>query len=239
MDLSTIFLNRIADEVIKMVIEGDSNKIGGIQAMEHLTELLASQNMETKVYQFANSLRRVLEKSTDKSTLKAAAKTSGALLRSGGGAVELVERNIIGASLQWLKSDPTRHLAAVLIQKELADNNPTVFYINPTITAFFDNIWHAIHDSKPEVRHAAACAFSASLCLLASRETKQRLLVHELIWRKVNQALINDTEERYLHGALLTIHELVVYAKQYARDFMQPKFNQVPVNHVLNGSYFF
>ena len=50
----------------------------------------------------------------------------------------------------------SRRHAAVLVLKELADNAPSLFYIHAA--AFFEHIWVALRNSRPEIRESAAKA---------------------------------------------------------------------------------
>jgi FKBP12-rapamycin complex-associated protein len=161
-------------------------RIGGIVVMEYMTDLFVAHNMESKVLQFANTVRPVLEKSNDPETLRASAKALGNLTRvstraGGTTLIELVERSIIKPSLKWLEEDSSKRFAAVLILKELAENNPTLFILHAD--EFFHNIWLAVHDTKEAVREGAADALRESLKLLQARDSKNRKEWYDRVWQ--------------------------------------------------------
>ena len=179
------YLNRVNDRILALVNSPDlSAKAGGIVAMEHLIDIFLAQNMEAKIIQFASSLRTVLEKSSDVATLTSASKALGNLTRQGGTTlIELVEQNIIKTSFGWLQaeSSSSRKLAAVLVLKELAANNATLFYLYAP--QFFDKIWYALNDATPKTREAAAGALRASLLLLDGRDSKHRQQWHNKLFK--------------------------------------------------------
>jgi FKBP12-rapamycin complex-associated protein len=196
------FLNGLFKELMAMVDNVDpAYRIGGIVAMEYMTDIFVTQNMESKVLQFANTVRPVLEKSNDPETLRASAKALGNLTRvstraGGTTLIELVERSIICPSLKWLEEDSSKRFAAVLILKELAENNPTLFILHAD--AFFRHIWLAVHDSKEAVREGAADALRESLKLLQARDTKNRKEWYDRVWQEVEASLQNQVNiQRY------------------------------------------
>jgi hypothetical protein len=229
------FLNGLFKELMEMVDNVDpAYRIGGFVAMEYMTDIFVAHSMESKVLQFANIVRPVLEKSNDPETLRASAKALGNLTRvstraGGTTLIELVERSIIRPSLKWLEEDPSKRFAAVLILKELAENNPTLFILHAD--AFFRNIWFAVHDTKEAVREGAAEALRESLKLLEARDSKNRKEWYERVWQEVKESMLNQSME-HIHGAMLTIDALL----KHAGDFMQPYFQDM-AKTVLQRSY--
>ena len=176
-------LNKLNDVILGMVNSANIRaKTGGIVAMEHMIDFFLGHRMEAKIIQFASSLRTVLEKSADLTTLTVASKALGNLTRHGGTTlIELVEENIIRpafGALQQASAASARRLSAVLVLQELALNNPTLFYLYAD--QFFTTIWVALKDVGADTRQAAASSLSASLQLLAARDSKHRDEWHAL-----------------------------------------------------------
>jgi FKBP12-rapamycin complex-associated protein len=147
-DLSTEgaakFLDDLTNRVFDLVNSADVHeKLGGIAVIDELIEVKSEVN-ETMIIRFANAFRILFQQSTSHSdpiVLAMASKALGHLARAGGAlTVEFVEFQI-KQSLEWLQVDRNerRHLAAVLVLRELAQNTPTLF--NVYVDDFLEHIW--------------------------------------------------------------------------------------------------
>ena len=170
--------------------------------------------------QFANAFRILFQQSTSHSdpvVLAMASKALGHLARAGGAlTVEFVEFQI-KQSLEWLQVERNerRHLAAVLVLRELAQNTPTLF--NVYVDDFLEHIWVALRDPKEEIREASVEALRVCLRDIAKRGRDWRVACYgKLFAESVNGFQAKKQSVHTIHGSLLCVGELL--------DIQPPEF---------------
>ena len=218
------FMNDLSGRVFHLVNSSDNHeKLGGILAIDELISIPVKDN-ETKIIRFANYLRVVFPHPVaDTITLQFAARTLGHLAKAGGSmTADFVEFEVKRA-LEWLQNKRYEHRrhAAVLLLKELAEHAPTLFYQH--VSLFFRCIWVALSDDHVEIRDSAGKALASCLALVAERRSHFRYQWYDGIYKKARSTLVNRNSSDSIHGALLTIGELL----HHTGSFMDSKFNDV------------
>ncbi|XP_062572359.1 serine/threonine-protein kinase mTOR-like [Saccostrea cucullata] len=213
----TTFMDKFNHFIFEMVSSSDMNeRKGGILAIVSLTGVDVG-NRSTRISRFSNYLRNLLP-SNDVSVMEMAARAVGWLAFSSGSyAAEYVEHEVKRA-LEWLTGDrqESKRLAAVLVLKELAVNTPTFFF--QQVQQFFDCIFNAVRDPKPNIREGAVAALRAALAVTSQRESKA---TQKAQWYKqcYDEAvkLYDETQGRekklsrddWAHGSLLIMNEIL------------------------------
>ena len=117
----------------------------------------------------------------------------------------------------------TRRHSAVLCLAGMAKKAPTLFFVH--VSDFFNLIWTGLTDKQVAVRESSAKALRAGLFLIAMRRTHSKDW-YRSVYMKVKDGLhIHNTLE-VLHGALLTVTELL----RKPTDFMRTKFAEISNN---------
>lgn len=213
----TTFMDKFNHFIFEMVSSSDMNeRKGGILAIVSLTGVDVG-NTSTRISRFSNYLRNLLP-SNDVSVMEMAARAVGWLAYSSGSyAAEYVEHEVKRA-LEWLTSDrqESKRLAAVLVLKELAVNTPTFFF--QQVQQFFDCIFNAVRDPKPNIREGAVAALRAALAVTSQRESKatQKAQWYRQCYDEAVK-LYDELQGRekklsrddWAHGSLLIMNELL------------------------------
>ncbi|KAI5755082.1 hypothetical protein M8J77_013919 [Diaphorina citri] len=214
----TAFTDAFNHHIFEMVSANDVNeKKSGIIAIVCLLHVDVG-NVNSRNIRFANYLRNLLP-SNDIGVMRYAAKTVGKLAQiSGTFSAEYADFEMKKA-IEWLGGDRVegkRH-AAVLVLKELAVTVPTIFYQH--VQAFFDFVFSAVRDPKPEIRLHAVKAIRAALVVTAQRESakqSQKPQWYRLCFEEAMSGLDEvfsrekgvNREDR-IHGSLLVLNELL------------------------------
>lgn len=135
-------------------------------------------NTTTRISRYSNNLRNLLP-SNDVAVMELAAKTLVKLaLLPGSKGAESFEFDIKRA-FEWLseESNEGKRLAAVLVLRELAVAMPTFFY--QQVSGFFEHIFNAVRDPKPNIREGAGQALRAALVVTSQRENANRPLWYQ------------------------------------------------------------
>ena len=234
-DLSTEgaakFLDDLTNRVFDLVNSADVHeKLGGIAVIDELIEVSqkTSETNETMIIRFANAFRILFQQSTSHSdpvVLAMASKALGHLARAGGAlTVEFVEFQI-KQSLEWLQADRNerRHLAAVLVLRELAQNTPSLF--NVYVDDFLEHIWVALRDPKEEIREAAVEALRVCLRDIAKRGRDWRVACYAKLFAEAQVGFHAKKQSvQAIHASLLCVGELLNITPF---DFMAEKFSSV------------
>ncbi|XP_048736860.2 serine/threonine-protein kinase mTOR-like [Ostrea edulis] len=213
----TTFMDKFNHFIFEMVSSSDMNeRKGGILAIVSLTGVDVG-NTSTRISRFSNYLRNLLP-SNDVSVMEMAARAVGWLAYSSGSyAAEYVEHEV-KRGLEWLTGDrqESKRLAAVLVLKELAVNTPTFFF--QQVQQFFDCIFNAVRDPKPNIREGAVAALRGALAVTSQRESKatQKAQWYKQCYDEAMK-LFDETQGRerklsrddWAHGSLLILNELL------------------------------
>lgn len=135
-------------------------------------------NTTTRISRYSNNLRNLLP-SNDVAVMELAAKTLVKLaLLPGSKGAESFEFDIKRA-FEWLSEERNegKRLAAVLVLRELAVAMPTFFY--QQVSGFFEHIFNAVRDPKPNIREGAGQALRAALVVTSQRENANRPLWYQ------------------------------------------------------------
>ena len=129
-------------------------------------------------------------------------------------------------SFEWLHHSHSdrRHLAAVLILKELALNTPTLFNVH--VTAFLDHIWCALYSPKLEVREAAVLALRVCLHDVSKRASRWKAQCYHQLYATAMLAFTakKSPSPAHQHGSLLVLGELLAPASS---DFILSHYHTV------------
>lgn len=132
--------------------------------------------------------------------------------------VDVIESELARA-LEWLQSaEPPRRLAACAVLQQLAENTPTIFFVQ--CKEFFDLIWSPVRDPKERVRLCAAQAVSACLHDLDKR-------TYHLQWYC---SIYNEVLVGFQAGSVEAVHGSVLVTEEflkYTGDFMLPRYKEV------------
>jgi len=229
-DLSTEaaakFLDDLTNRVFDLVNSADVHeKLGGIALIDELIEVRSEVN-ETMIIRFANAFRILFQQSSssDPIVLASASKALGHLARAGGAlTVEFVEFQI-KQSLEWLQVErgERRHLAAVLVLRELAQNTPTLF--NVYVDDFLDHIWFALRDPKEDIREAAVEALRVCLRDISSRGRDWRLLCYRKLFAETVAGFASrKATVHVIHASLLCLGELMSVGPIHRAEFMSER----------------
>lgn len=154
-----------------------------------------------------------------------ASKALGHLARAGGAlAFQVVEMHI-NQSLEWLRDEKheRRHLAAVLILRELAQNTPTLFNVH--VDAFIRDIWVALRDPKEEVREAAVEALRVCLRDIVKRGRDWHTACSSKLFNEAEVGFnTKNPSSHKIHASLLCVGELL---NIQPFDYMKEKFKDV------------
>lgn len=212
------FTDAFNHHIFEMVSANDVNeKKGGIIAIVCLL-FVDVGNVNSRNIRFANYLRNLLP-SNDIGVMRYAAKTVGRLAQiSGTFSAEYADFEMKKA-IEWLGGDRVegkRH-AAVLVLKELAVTVPTIFYQH--VQAFFDFVFSAVRDPKPDIRQHAVKAIRAALVVTAQRESAKQSQKPQWYCLCFEEAMSGFDEvftrekgvnrEDRIHGSLLVLNELL------------------------------
>ena len=178
-------------------------------------------NTSTRISRFANYLRNAFP-STDVEVMELAAKAVGKLaLVSGTYSTEYIDVEVKRA-FEWLSASERhegKRLAAVLVLKELAVATPTFFF--QQVQQFFEVIFNAVRDSKPNIREGAVRALRCALVVTAQREkTLTQSPYYKLCFEEAKQGFNGEisgnnskekgvTKDDRCHGSLLVLNELL------------------------------
>jgi FKBP12-rapamycin complex-associated protein len=224
-ELFTVYMGNLNKKVFDLVNSSDVNeKLGGILVIDELIDVPYEEN-ETKLIRFAQYLRMIFQQSndnTDQRLLREGSRALGHLARSGGTlAADTVEFEVKRA-LEWLQGDRSeqRRYAAVLVLKELAQNTPTLFNVH--VEKFLSHIWVTLRDPKALIREASIEALHNCLLLIAKRGRELRTDRYRTIYTELQHSLKSSNGD-YIHGALLTLGELLLNTG----DFMNSKYKEV------------
>lgn len=154
--------------------------------------------------------------------MELAAKAVGKLaLVSGTYSTEYIDVEVKRA-FEWLAATERhegKRLAAVLVLKELAVATPTFFF--QQVQQFFDVIFNAVRDPKPNIREGAVKALRHALIVTAQREKTQTQTHHyKLCFEEARQGFNGEvgpqptkekgiTKDDRCHGSLLVLNELL------------------------------
>ena len=200
-------------------------KKGGVLAIRELVKC-PSAIPDAKTAKFSQVLSIALSTNTHFEILESIAGVIGYIAKhTPVPLVDYIEAELARA-LEWLEGNiPHRRLAACAVLEQLANNTPTLFFVQ--CKAFFDLIWSPLRDPKERIRLCAAQALSACLCDLDKR-------TYHLQWycSLFEQVLLGYTEGTLeaVHGSLLVTEELL----KYTGDFMLPRYKEVQLCTVLH-----
>lgn len=155
--------------------------------------------------------------------MELAAKAVGKLaLASGTYSTEYIDVEVKRA-FEWLSASERhegKRLAAVLVLKELAVATPTFFF--QQVQQFFDVIFNAVRDPKPNIREGAVKALRHALIVTAQREkTQTQTHYYKLCFEEARLGFTNDTvvqssnkekgitKDDRCHGSMLVLNELL------------------------------
>ncbi|ODN03392.1 Serine/threonine-protein kinase mTOR, partial [Orchesella cincta] len=178
-------------------------------------------NTSTRISRFANYLRNTFP-SSDVEVMELAAKAVGKLaLVSGTYSTEYIDVEVKRA-FEWLAATERhegKRLAAVLVLKELAVATPTFFF--QQVQQFFEVIFNAVRDPKPNIREGAVKALRHALIVTAQREkTQTQTHYYKLCFEEAKAGFSGDvtappskekgiTKDDRCHGSLLVLNELL------------------------------
>ncbi|RLN71451.1 hypothetical protein BBJ28_00014991, partial [Nothophytophthora sp. Chile5] len=202
----------------------NSDRMGGIAAMDELVELFIAERNDQTIIEFAHSLTKVFEKipSAEPATLRLAAKALGHIVSTGGTSlIEFVEDYHVKPALEWLHNETfhMRRHAAVMILKELSINAPSTSF--RYMERYFDNIWSAFWDSKLVVRVSASESLQSCFSLIQQRESNRKSLWYNKALDEADAAFKRNSSDA-THGALLIINELL----RNTGDFMHSHYSR-------------
>ncbi|CAG7725809.1 unnamed protein product [Allacma fusca] len=236
----TAFMDEFNHHIFDMVSSPDvSEKKGAILAIESLIGVDVG-NTSTRISRFANYLRNTFP-SSDIEVMELAAKAVGKLaLVSGTYSTEYIDVEVKRA-FEWL-SDRERHegkrLAAVLVLRELAVSTPTFFF--QQVHQFFEVIFNAVRDPKPNIREGGVRALRYALVVTAQREkTQTQTQYYKQCYEETKMGFTEMSnikgvsKEDRAHGSLLVLNELLRVANSdWERhcDEITQKFGWQPVN---------
>lgn len=178
-------------------------------------------NTSTRISRFANYLRNTFP-SSDVEVMELAAKAVGKLaLVSGTYSTEYIDVEVKRA-FEWLAATERhegKRLAAVLVLKELAVATPTFFF--QQVQQFFEVIFNAVRDPKPNIREGAVKALRHALIVTAQREkTQTQTHYYKLCFDEAKTGFSGElgnlsskergiTKDDRCHGSLLVLNELL------------------------------
>uniref|UniRef100_A0A8D9ABA5 Serine/threonine-protein kinase TOR n=1 Tax=Cacopsylla melanoneura TaxID=428564 RepID=A0A8D9ABA5_9HEMI len=217
-DEVTAFTDAFNHHIFEMVSSNDVNeKKSGIIAIVCLLHVDVG-NVNSRNIRFANYLRNLLP-SNDIGVMRYAAKTVGKLAQLSDTFSPEYAVFEMRKAIEWLGGDRVegkRH-AAVLVLKELAVTVPTIFYQH--VQSFFDFVFSAVRDPKPDIRQHAVKAIRAALVVTAQRESAKQSQKPQW-YRLCFEEAMSGFEEGFprekgvnredrVHGSLLVLNELL------------------------------
>ena len=230
LDTSAKFLSDMTIHVFELVNSHEVfDKLAGIALIDELIEIKNESN-ETLIIRFANAFRILFQQSpshSDPIVLEMAAKSLGHVARLGNTLTTDIVEFQVKQAFEWLSSDQheKRHLAAVLILKELAANTPILFHVY--MPTFLDHIWVAIHSPRLEIRESGISALRVCLIDIANRQTRWKLQCYFKIYSEATAGAgisIKAKPVHVIHGSLLTLGELLTYN---SGDFMIARYKAI------------
>ena len=143
--------------------------MAGVTAIVQLLRAGAHPEMASR---FMVNIKVMMEQA-EPLILPIAAEALGLLARISSAVTHNFVEQQLAAALEWLSmsAESRRHLAAVLMLKELALNAPTIFH--GQVSSFLTKIWGGLKDESRETRLVAADALGACLQLLGQRPDQQ------------------------------------------------------------------
>ncbi|OXA52223.1 Serine/threonine-protein kinase mTOR [Folsomia candida] len=215
------FMDEFNHLIFDMVSSHDVNeRKGAILAIESLIGVDVG-NTSTRISRFANYLRNTFP-SNDVEVMELAAKAVGKLaLVSGTYSTEYIDVEVKRA-FEWLSASERhegKRLAAVLVLKELAVATPTFFF--QQVQQFFDVIFNAVRDPKPNIREGAVKALRHALIVTAQREkTQTQTHYYKQCFEEAKVGFIGEqsgqggkekgiTKDDRCHGSMLVLNELL------------------------------
>ena len=222
------FLDDFNHHIFEMVSGDTNSKMGGILAIVALMNADVC-NTGTRISRFGNYLRNnclAQANSLDLAVIELATKAIARLTQVSGTYTANLKFDFIDhevkKAFEWLsapeRNEGRRH-AAVLVLREIAYCMPTFFFQN--VQQFFDVIFNAIHDSKPQLRESAVNSLRMALVVTSQRETSSQARGgggHQSWYSHCfNEALAGLEEngakgsvrEDKIHGSLLVLSELL------------------------------
>ncbi|PWN54196.1 putative TOR1-1-phosphatidylinositol 3-kinase [Violaceomyces palustris] len=197
-------------------------KLGGIVAIDGLIDLESEDN-SARLYRFYQYLKPNLP-CNDAQVMIAASKALGRVSKFGGHSLgdQFIEFEVLRA-LDFLQSgdrNESGRYAAVLIIKEIANNQPNLFH--GYVGRVLDRIWVALRDARVIVREGAAEAMGACLAIVSQREKQMGSHFFESIYEEAERGLRMNVVEA-IHGSLMAVQQLL----QYSKTFMHARFHRV------------
>lgn len=179
---------------------------------EHLLDVEQEETLQLKqnLYRLYNHLKTLLP-DPDMGIMKAAAKTLGHIIELLGSAFD--ERFMdfeVPAAIELMQSERQENgrYAGVLLLKELAKNNSTLFHQH--IALVFEKLLIPLRDTRAIIREAAAELLAACLDIVTQRERQARMDFLFKILQDAQAGLKMNSAE-IIHGALLTYRELLLH----------------------------
>ncbi|KAL9656580.1 hypothetical protein ABK040_012162 [Willaertia magna] len=218
------FTKFIEDTFLKIqeFLDSKDNKIAAITLIDLLIDVKYDE--QRKIQKLSKYLSTLADRINDFQLIVMVSKSFGKLARVSSDSsktltAQWVEIEIYRA-LEWLedessKKDDKRYAAAVLLLKELAENSQTLFYEH--VQKFIKIIWNGLTDSQVLVRLSSVQALHAVLGLISERQTNFRNMYYEEIYAQTKNNFRGNKSE-LVHGALLAIGELLLFAGNVLRD---------------------
>lgn len=133
----------------------------------------------------------------------------------------------VDCALDWLNNEhqSNRHLLALTMIKQLAQNSPIIFY--QKMQKFIDNIWLKLKSDKYHIRQAAYEALKEVLKLLYQKESSDKNNWYEKLYNNISDYISNEVmisseiskvNPEEIHGMLLIITGLVKAGDKFARE---------------------
>ncbi|KAI0078720.1 phosphatidylinositol 3-kinase [Panus rudis PR-1116 ss-1] len=222
-DMSSDTASKIWEETINRKLsdlvhsQTNTEKLGGILAIDHLLDAKGGGFIEAYPYKFYNYVKALLP-NTDVNVMLAASKTLGRIAALGSPTFgEDFMDYQVGEAIEILQADkqePGRY-AGVLILKELARNSPTYFQAH--IGLVFDKILVPLRDPRLIVRESAAELLAACLEIITQRDRQARSPFLLKILQDAQMGMKMPQPE-IIHGSLLTYRELLLHGGMFMKE---------------------
>jgi phosphatidylinositol kinase/protein kinase (PI-3 family) len=191
-------------------------KLGVLAAIDALIEV-------DHVNQWMSSAVQSLFSHKDVAVITAAAQVLGKFARFKGTMYSEFLESQLKASIDLLVDTRNGNpLVALLILRQLAENAPSLFYIQAG--TFVDAIWVGLHHKSIQIRLAAASALNAALTVLSQRDSNSN--VHTTWYSKLfgKARELSSKNPDVTHGSLLALQEILLKVNN---AFMENKFKPV------------
>lgn len=206
------------------MVNSDSvlNKIGGIVAIEKMTEIDYEEESSSK-FSRVNYLRLALA-SKEKLVMDCAARALGSFAKSSD---TLIVQSIsfeIQRAIDALKGDsntPEKMRSAILVLRECARKAPLLFL--SYIPEFGKLIWTGLKSEEIEIREISASSLQVVLLLLHHRQTTSPQQTIDFVSSLYSECLrgLDNQSNHIKHGSILALAELLKYR------FLKSKFSQL------------